>query len=64
MIYGESLFLLFYAVGMVFNLPLFDHSPIQAVISNFITSNIFGLSLGPGAYWWGIRTGDFDYIEK
>lgn len=63
-LFAEGIYLVVFALGTFFKMPLLFDVPTGTLVSNFSNTGVYGLSLGLGIYWWGKKTGDFVVEQK
>jgi uncharacterized membrane protein len=58
-IFGTTAYIINYTLGAFYKLPVMQLVDAKSVISQVLTSAIFGVLMGMGVYWWGKKSGDF-----
>ena len=59
-LFANGVYIFTSAINTFFRLPTLNLMTLETSISTAITSTIFGVFMGLGVYWWGIRIGDFE----
>lgn len=59
LIIGIGAYIINYALASFFKLPVIKLVDAKTIISQVLTSGLFGILMGICTYWWGKRLGDY-----
>jgi hypothetical protein len=63
-VFSEGIYVLNYALASFFKLPIIQLVDLKTVLSQSLSSAVFGAILGLGVYWWGKKLGDFEDTKQ